>query len=92
MTIRTPEGEQTIDNDFVIAMTGYQPDFGMLKKLGVEMRDGTQPFYDPKTMESNLPGLYLAGVVCGGMDTHKWFIENSRIHAEQIFAHIAAQP
>ncbi|AOM80754.1 YpdA family putative bacillithiol disulfide reductase [Pedobacter steynii] len=91
VTIRTPEGEQTIDNDFVIAMTGYQPDFGMLKKLGVEMGDGTQPFYDPETMESNLPGLYLAGVVCGGMDTHKWFIENSRVHAEQIFAHIAAQ-
>lgn len=86
--IKTPEGEQVIENDFVIAMTGYQPDFGMLKKLGVEMGDGSQPFYDPKTMESNLPGLYLAGVVCGGMDTHKWFIENSRVHAEQIFAHI----
>lgn len=86
--IKTPEGEQVIENDFVIAMTGYQPDFGMLKKLGVEMGDGSQPFYDPETMESNLPGLYLAGVVCGGMDTHKWFIENSRVHAEQIFAHI----
>jgi len=89
--IKTPEGEQVIENDFVIAMTGYQPDFGMLEKLGVEMGDGNQPFYDPETMESNLPGLYLAGVVCGGMDTHKWFIENSRVHAEQIFAHIAAQ-
>jgi thioredoxin reductase (NADPH) len=86
--IKTPEGEQVIENDFVIAMTVYQPDFGMLKKLGVEMGDGSQPFYDPETMESNLPGLYLAGVVCGGMDTHKWFIENSRVHAEQIFAHI----
>lgn len=91
VVIKTPEGEQVIENDFVIAMTGYQPDFGMLKKLGVEMGDGSQPFYDPETMESNLPGLYLAGVVCGGMDTHKWFIENSRVHAEQIFAHIAAQ-
>lgn len=91
VTIRTPEGEQVIDNDFVIAMTGYQPDFGMLARLGVEMGDGSQPFYNPETMESNLPGLYLAGVVCGGMDTHKWFIENSRVHAEQIFAHIAAQ-
>lgn len=89
--IKTPEGEQVIENDFVIAMTGYQPDFGMLRKLGVEMGDGSQPFYDPETMESNLPGLYLAGVVCGGMDTHKWFIENSRVHAEQIFAHIATQ-
>lgn len=88
--IKTPEGEHTIDNDFVIAMTGYHPDFNMLKNLGVEMGDGTQPFYEEKSMESNLPGLYLAGVVCGGMDTHKWYIENSRVHAEQIFAHIAA--
>lgn len=90
VTIKTPEGEYTIDNDFVIAMTGYHPDFAMLKNLGVEMGDGTQPFYNEETMESNLPGLYLAGVVCGGMDTHKWYIENSRVHAEQIFAHIAA--
>ncbi|ALL08244.1 hypothetical protein AQ505_23850 [Pedobacter sp. PACM 27299] len=90
VTIKTPEGEHTIDNDFVIAMTGYHPDFAMLKNLGVEMGDGTQPFYNEETMESNLPGLYLAGVVCGGMDTHKWYIENSRVHAEQIFAHIAA--
>ncbi|WP_316842867.1 YpdA family putative bacillithiol disulfide reductase [Pedobacter gandavensis] len=88
--IKTPEGEHTIDNDFVIAMTGYHPDFTMLKNLGVEMGDGTQPFYNEESMESNLPGLYLAGVVCGGMDTHKWYIENSRVHAEQIFAHIAA--
>ena len=90
VTIKTPEGEHTIDNDFVIAMTGYHPDFAMLKNLGVEMGDGTQPFYNQETMESNLPGLYLAGVVCGGMDTHKWYIENSRVHAEQIFAHISA--
>jgi len=90
VTIKTPEGEHTIDNDFVIAMTGYHPDFAMLKNLGVEMGDGTQPFYNEETMESNLPGLYLAGVVCGGMDTHKWYIENSRVHAEQILAHIAA--
>ncbi|MBC8985736.1 YpdA family putative bacillithiol disulfide reductase [Pedobacter sp. N36a] len=91
VTIKTPEGEHTIDNDFVIAMTGYHPDFAMLKNLGVEMGYGTQPFYNEETMESNLPGLYLAGVVCGGMDTHKWYIENSRVHAEQIFAHIAAE-
>ncbi|MBB2149626.1 YpdA family putative bacillithiol disulfide reductase [Pedobacter gandavensis] len=88
--IKTPDGEHSIDNDFVIAMTGYHPDFKMLKNLGVEMGDGTQPFYNEESMESNLPGLYLAGVVCGGMDTHKWYIENSRVHAEQIFAHIAA--
>jgi len=88
--IRTDNGTLTLDNDFVIAMTGYQPDFKMLKKLGVQLADDQSnlPAYNPETMETNLPGLYLAGVVCGGMDTHKWFIENSRVHAEQIFSHI----
>jgi thioredoxin reductase (NADPH) len=89
--IRTPEGELHIKNDFVIAMTGYQPDFAMLQKLGVKLADpqSSLPVYNPESMETNLPGLYLAGVVCGGIDTHKWFIENSRVHAEQIFRHIA---
>jgi thioredoxin reductase (NADPH) len=93
VSIRTPEGELQIKNDFVIAMTGYQPDFAMLQKLGVKLADpqSSLPVYNPESMETNLPGLYLAGVVCGGMDTHKWFIENSRVHAEQIFRHIAAK-
>ena len=93
VTIRTPEKTFTQKNDFVIAMTGYKPDFGMLKKLGVQLEGefSATPVYNPETMETNLPGLYLAGVVCGGMDTHKWFIENSRIHAEQIFKHISAK-
>lgn len=93
VVISTQDGTLELENDFVIAMTGYQPDFTMLRKLGVEL-DGeqtNQPVYDPETMETSLPGLYLAGVVCGGMDTHKWFIENSRVHAEQIFKHIGAQ-
>lgn len=94
VTVKTAEGELlTLENDFVIAMTGYQPDFEMLGKLGVRL-DGEQlnaPAYDPETMETTIPGLYLAGVVCGGMDTHKWFIENSRVHAEQIFNHIAVK-
>lgn len=94
VTVKTAEGELLIlENDFVIAMTGYQPDFEMLGKLGVRL-DGEQrnaPAYDPETMETTIPGLYLAGVVCGGMDTHKWFIENSRVHAEQIFNHIAVK-
>lgn len=91
--IRTPQGDVELDNDFVIAMTGYKPDFAMLKRLGVQVADeGTNvPAYDPESMETNLPGLYLAGVVCGGMDTHKWFIENSRVHAEQIFRHISSR-
>ena len=91
VSIKTPEGDLVIENDFVIAMTGYRPDFEMLKKLGVQLDENSNlPAYNAETMETNLAGLYLAGVVCGGMDTHKWFIENSRVHAEQIFAAIGA--
>jgi len=83
--IQTPEGTITIFNDFVMAMTGYKPNFEFLKKLGITLTDDKFiPNYNPETMETNLPGLYLAGVVCGGMDTHLWFIENSRIHADMI--------
>lgn len=83
--INTPDGLITIPNDFVMAMTGYKPNFGFLKKLGIILsEDKCIPQYNHQTMETNLPGLYLAGVVCGGMDTHLWFIENSRIHADMI--------
>jgi thioredoxin reductase (NADPH) len=88
--INTLEGIQTIENDYVLALTGYQPDFAFLEKVGIHLsEDGKfHPSYDVETQESNRKGIYLAGVVCGGMDTHKWFIENSRIHAEQILKHI----
>ncbi|MCR8556678.1 YpdA family putative bacillithiol disulfide reductase [Mucilaginibacter sp. BJC16-A38] len=87
--IETPAGLVTIPNDFVMAMTGYKPNFDFLKKLGITLTDDKFiPTYNPETMETNLPGLYLAGVVCGGMDTHLWFIENSRVHAEMILADI----
>ncbi|MES2829569.1 MAG: YpdA family putative bacillithiol disulfide reductase [Bacteroidota bacterium] len=86
--INTPDGPVTIANDFVVAMTGYQPDFALLANLGVHLADGNCPVHNPETMETSLKGLYLAGVVCGGIDTHKWFIENSRVHADQIIAHI----
>lgn len=89
--ICTPDGEVEIENDFVAAMTGYQPNFKLLEKLGVALDENQTPHYNPETMETNLAGLYLAGVVCGGMDTHKWFIENSRIHAEQIMKDIVAK-
>jgi thioredoxin reductase (NADPH) len=82
--IKTPEGIKTIPNDFVIAMTGYQPDFSMLRKFGIDLPESLCPMYNENTMETNVKGLYLAGVVCGGMDTHKLFIENSRVHAEMI--------
>lgn len=83
--IKTPEGLITIPNDFVMAMTGYKPNFEFLKKLGIILsEDKFIPQYNPETMETNMPGLYLAGVVCGGLDTHLWFIENSRVHADMI--------
>lgn len=74
-----------IENDFVLAMTGYLPDFEFLKDSGIELQgDCLNPAYNLETMETNVKNLYLAGVVCGGKDTHLWFIENSRIHAEMI--------
>jgi thioredoxin reductase (NADPH) len=86
--IKTPEGIITVANDFVLAMTGYKPDFHLLANLGVTLENDNCPVHNPDTMETSEKGLYLAGVVCGGMNTHKWFIENSRVHAEQIIAHI----
>lgn len=84
--VETPDGVLTIENDFVLALTGYQPNFEWLQKFGIQLsNDGLmKPQYNPETMESNIKGIYLAGVVCGGMETHKWFIENSRIHANMI--------
>lgn len=78
-----------IENDFVLAMTGYLPDFDFLKNSGIELQgDCLNPLYNSETMETNVASLYLAGVVCGGKDTHLWFIENSRIHAEMIITEI----
>lgn len=88
--IQTPEGEVEIENDFVLAMTGYQPPFDFMKHAGIEFQkdDYHTPVYDEQTMETNIKGLYLAGVVCGGLKTNKWFIENSRVHADMIIQHI----
>lgn len=88
--LRTPEGPVRVDNDYVIATTGYQPNFELLEQLGVALSADARrvPEYNPETQESNQPGIYLAGVVCGGMDTHVWFIENSRVHAERIVQQI----
>jgi len=78
-----------IENDFVLAMTGYLPDFEFLKNSGIELKgENLNPEYNPETMETNIRNLYLAGVVCGGKDTHLWFIENSRIHAKIIVRNI----
>ena len=79
-----------IENDFVLAMTGYQPNYGILEKLGVEILndDFKTPFYNEETMETNVKGVFLAGVICGGLKTNKWFIENSRDHSEKIISYI----
>ncbi|WP_424002079.1 YpdA family putative bacillithiol disulfide reductase [Maribacter sp. IgM3_T14_3] len=86
INLTTQNGDVAIENDFVLALTGYKPNFNFLEKLGVHISDDAKklPEYNPDTMETNVEGLYLAGVICGGMETHKWFIENSRIHAKMI--------
>jgi thioredoxin reductase (NADPH) len=91
--IQTPDGVVTIENDYVIALTGYKPNFDFLRRTGIQLSDDAllQPTYNPDTMETNLPNVYLAGVVCGGMNTHVWFIENSREHADKIVQAIVAK-
>jgi putative YpdA family bacillithiol system oxidoreductase len=91
--ISTPEGAIEIENDFVLALTGYRPNFEFLQSCGIELSDDGLfvPKYNPASMETNVPGIYLAGVVCGGMETHKWFIENSRVHAKVIVGDIVSQ-
>lgn len=93
VTIQTPDGEVTIANDWVLAMTGYKPNFGLLDQLGVELSldEKRQPCYDQTNQESNVPGVYLAGVVCGGLNTREFFIENSISHAEAIVKDIVSK-
>jgi thioredoxin reductase (NADPH) len=90
--IITPDGPVTLPNDFVLALTGYRPDLNFLSNAGINIAAGPtcSPEYNPETMETNMKGLYLAGVVCGGMETNKWFIENSRIHADMIINSITS--
>lgn len=80
--INTPEGAVELANDFVLAMTGYQPDYSWLKKMGIEISDNREqrPVYNPETLETNLPNVYLAGVVNAGLNTSELFIENTRHH------------
>ncbi len=84
--IDTLEGKVTLANDYVLAMTGYKPNFKFLEMLGVKNQGDKfkTPIYDEATNETNVKDIYLAGVVCGGLQTHTWFIENSRVHAEII--------
>ena len=88
--LKTPEGQITIENDFVLAMTGYRPNYDLLDRLGIEYSkdEACIPVYNEQHLESNRKGIYVAGVVCAGMQTSKLFIENSRVHADQIAQHI----
>jgi thioredoxin reductase (NADPH) len=84
--IQTPEGVITVENDWVLAMTGYQPNLDFLRKLGVHLSDDEimKPSYDESSFETNVKNVFIAGVICGGMNTHRLFIENSREHAEKV--------
>jgi thioredoxin reductase (NADPH) len=88
--IKTPGGMVTIENDWVLAMTGYQPNLDFLRSLGIKLSEDEvcKPSYSEENYESNVKGIYLAGVVCGGRNTHRLFIENSREHAEKIIKDI----
>jgi thioredoxin reductase (NADPH) len=92
--LRTPEGRMEIDNDWVLAMTGYRPDYPFLESLGLGFRedDCRAPVFDDATFETTRAGVYVAGTVCGGYCTSRWFIENGRFHARQIAKHIAGRP
>ena len=91
--IQTPDGLITIENDWVLAMTGYQPNLAFLRSMGIQLSedDVCSPTYNEATYETNVKGIYLAGVICGGMNTHRLFIENSREHAEKIIADIKSK-
>lgn len=93
VSVQTPSGIIELKNDFVLALTGYRPNFDFLRKVGIAIPETPPyiPHHNPETMETNVSGMYLAGVVCGGLNTHLWFIENSRIHAKLIIDHIRSQ-
>ena len=92
--IQTPDGVITIENDWVIALTGYQPNLAFLRKMGIDLSadEIMKPAYDEATHETNIKNMYLAGVICGGMNTHRLFIENSRVHATNIINKIKKNP
>jgi thioredoxin reductase (NADPH) len=88
--IQTPGGQVTLPNDRVIATTGYQPNLQFLRSIGIQLSDDDIlcPSINEETHESNVKNIFLAGVICGGMNTHRLFIENSREHAEKIIKKI----
>ena len=91
VVLTTPEGQKTLKNNFVFALTGYHPDFAFIESLGVHLNPDNArcPIFNPDTLESNVPGLYVAGVVVAGERTNEVFIENGRFHGAVIAAHLA---
>ena len=89
VVLQTPDGETSIKNDFVFALTGYHPDYDFLRAMGIELSsEQCRPVCDPITLESNVPGVYAAGVIVAGSRTNEIFIENGRFHGQQIAAHL----
>jgi thioredoxin reductase (NADPH) len=83
----TPQGEVRLDNDFVFALTGYHPDYDFLRRLGIQLSaDECRPVVNPETLETNVPGVYVAGVIVAGSKTNEIFIENGRFHGQRIAA------
>jgi thioredoxin reductase (NADPH) len=92
VVVETPEGREALRNDFVFAMTGYHPDFDFLESMGVRFEgEHRLPVCDPETLESNVPGIYLAGVIVAGSRTNEIFIENGRFHGRQIAKALASK-
>jgi thioredoxin reductase (NADPH) len=91
LVLRTPAGLEQIANDWVLALTGYRPDYAFLESFGLAIGDDEDrtPVFDEATFETSRAGVYIAGTVCGGLRTSRWFIENGRFHARQIVKHIA---
>jgi thioredoxin reductase (NADPH) len=90
--IRTPEGERILKNDFVFALTGYRPDYDFLQSLGIELQQPEmRPVCNPQTFESNVAGIYVAGVIVSGSRTSEIFIENGRFHGRQIAADLRSR-
>jgi thioredoxin reductase (NADPH) len=91
LVLRTPDGVHEIPNDWVLAMTGYRPDYAFLERLSIDFANDAYrtPIFDEVTFETTRPGVFLAGTVCGGYQTSRWFIENGRFHARQIVKYIA---
>jgi len=87
--LQTKTGSLRLKNDFVFALTGYHPDYDFLSSTGIELSpEQHRPFCDPETLESNVPGIYVAGVIVAGSRTNEIFIENGRFHGKQIAAHL----